>query len=162
MIRFASILLAFTLAGTAQAQGAHDHHAVPATAAPEADAAAPAIAVVDKFSAALAAADFATVEALLDPDVVILESGGAERSRAEYLGHHAIADAQFLKDAHIQVTHRSARADGDVAWVATESEMHATSDGQPLALLATETMVLRRVGGDWRIVHIHWSSRKQG
>src|SRR5690242_9554851 len=106
MIRFASILLAFTLAGAVRAQDA---------VAP--DAAAPAIAVVDKFGTALAAGDLATVEALLDPDVVILESGGAERSRAEYMGHHAIADADFLKGAHVQVTHRSARAEGDVAWV---------------------------------------------
>jgi uncharacterized protein (TIGR02246 family) len=159
MIRIASILLAVTLAGTVQAQGAHDHHAAPATAA--SDAAAPAIAAVDKFSAALVAADFATVESLLDPDVVILESGGAERSRAEYLGHHALADAEFLKGAHIQVTHRSARAEGDLAWVATESDMHASSDGKPMTLLATETMVLRRTGDDWRIVHIHWSSRKK-
>jgi hypothetical protein len=30
-----------------------------------------------------------------------------------------------------------------------------------MVLLATETMVLRRAGDDWRIVHIHWSSRKK-
>jgi ketosteroid isomerase-like protein len=161
MNRFASILLACTLAGAVQAQGAHDHPPAPEAAATVADAAAPAVAVVDKFSAALSAADYATVEALLDPEVVILESGGAERSRAEYLAGHAIADAQFLKDTHVQLTHRSARADGDVAWVATESEMHATRDGKPMVLLATETMVLRRAGDDWRIVHIHWSSRKK-
>lgn len=28
-----------------------------------------------------------------------------------------------------------------------------------MTLLSTETMVLERNGADWRIVHIHWSSR---
>ena len=33
-------------------------------------------------------------------------------------------------------------------------------DGQPVKLLGTETAVLRLEDGTWRIVHIHWSSRK--
>lgn len=118
-----------------------------------------ATAVVDRFGAALQKADLATVEAILDPDVLILESGGAERNRKEYLGHHAPADAKFLKDAHIQMTHRTARRDGDLVWVGTESEVHTQKDGKPLTLLSSETMVLKLEGDDWRIVHIHWSSR---
>lgn len=124
-----------------------------------AEAAEPAVAVVDQFSAALRAADFKRISDLLADDVLILESGGAERSRDEYLGHHAIADAQFLKGAQVQIKQRSARVEGALAWVGTESELHATKDGQPLTLLSTETMVLKKTGADWRIVHIHWSSR---
>lgn len=64
---------------------------------------------------------------LLDADVLILETGGAERSRDEYIGHHAISDAQFLKGTHNQIKRRTARIDGGlVAWVGTESELHAT------------------------------------
>lgn len=118
-----------------------------------------AVDVVDRFGKALAAGDFATVESLLDPDVLILESGGAERSRAEYMGHHAISDAKFLKDAHHQPGQRRARVAGDLAWVGSESELHASKGGKPVTLRSTETMVLRRVDGAWRIVHIHWSSR---
>jgi ketosteroid isomerase-like protein len=161
-MRLATLFIAGLLAGPVLAQDdAHAGHPADVAATAVDAGAQPATAVVDRFGAALVAADFATVEALLDPDVVILESGGAERSRAEYLGHHAIADAEFLKDTHVQVTRRSAHAEGDVAWVATESEMHAGADGKPMTLLATETMVLRRRGDDWRIVHIHWSSRKK-
>ena len=120
-----------------------------------------ATAVVDRFSAALATGDLATVEALLAPDVLVLESGGAERSRAQYLAQHAGADAAFLANAHVQPVHRSARVVGDLAWVGTEAEIHASEDGMPLTLLATETMVLRRSPEGWRIVHIHWSSRNK-
>ena len=140
---------------------AHDSraHAPVMPAAAISDQAKPAVAVVEQFSKALQAADFARVRELLAGDVLILESGGAERSREEYLGHHAISDAAFLKGAHIQLKRRTAHAEGPLVWVGTESELHATKDGKPLTLLSTETMILRKSGADWRIVHIHWSSR---
>lgn len=139
---------------------AHDAEQDAASTAEPVDAAAqPSVAAVDAFSKALQAADFATVEALLAPDVLILESGGAERSRQEYLHHHARSDAAFLAGAHVQLLKRTTRAEGDLAWVGTESEIHASKDGKPLTLLSAETMVLKRSDGRWRIVHIHWSSR---
>ena len=139
---------------------AHDakQNAAP-TAAPVDAAVQPAVATVDAFSKALQAADFATVEALLASDVLILESGGAERSRQEYLHHHARSDAAFLKAAHVRMLKRTARTEGDLVWVGTESEIHASKDGKPLTLLTAETMVLKRSDDRWRIVHIHWSSR---
>ena len=156
--RFA-VLLAGVLA--VSATPAHESRS-PKTATPAAamsEQARAAVAVVEQFSAALHASDMPRVAALLAEDVLILESGGAERSREEYLGHHAGADAAFLKGAHVQVLRRTARVEGDLAWVGTESEVHATAAGKPLTLLSTETMILKKAGADWRIVHIHWSSR---
>ena len=123
-----------------------------------AEAEAP-VAVVDAFGDAIAAADFEQVEAMLDPAVIILESGGAERSRDEYLSHHAKSDAKFLAGTHAALSQRRARVDGDIAWVASESELHANKDGKPMTLLSTETMVLNNTPSGWKIVHIHWSSR---
>lgn len=141
---------------------AHSHAAAPTPVQASVDvptAAQPAVAVVERFGRALAAADLATVASLLDTDVLILESGGAERSREEYLAQHAISDAAFLKGAHVKLGQRRARVHGDLAWIGSESEIHTGKDGKRLTLLSTETMVLRRNGADWRIVHIHWSSR---
>lgn len=149
-------------AQTKPTPAAHTTHGQPAVAAARIDvavAAQPAVAVVERFGQSLATGDLKTVASLMDANVLILESGGAERSREEYLRHHAIGDAQFLKDARSQLKRRTARVEGDLAWVGTESELHATKDGKPLILLSTETMVLKKAGADWRIVHIHWSSR---
>ena len=118
-------------------------------------AALPALAVVEAFSATLQAGELEKLPAFLDEGLLVLESGGAERSRAEYLDHHAGADAAFLKDAQVSVTRRRAQADGDFAWVGTESELRR--EGK--VYLGTETMLLRRSGDAWKIVHIHWSSR---
>lgn len=123
------------------------------------EVAKPVVAVVEQFSAAMHAGDLDRAGKLLADDVLILESGGAERSRAEYLGGHALHDAAFLKTAHSQVIQRTARAEGGTAWVGTESELHTTKDGKALTLLSTETMVLKQTPDGWRIVHIHWSSR---
>lgn len=119
----------------------------------------PAVEVVERFSAALQAGDLERAGKLLAEDVLILESGGAESSREEYLGGHANNDAAFLKEAHVAVSRRTARVEGALAWVGTESELHATKEGKPMTLLSTETMVLKKTAGEWLIVHIHWSSR---
>lgn len=47
-----------------------------------------AAAVVDAFHAALSRGDTMAAAALLDPKVLIYESGRAERSKAEYAAHH--------------------------------------------------------------------------
>jgi hypothetical protein len=164
-----SVVVVLALGGVVNAKAqtkpvhaAHAHHPQPAVTASEFDvpaAAEPAVAVVERFGNALAAGDLGTVEALLENEVLILETGGAERSRAEYLAHHAISDAQFLKGTHNQLMRRRARTTGDMVWVGSESELHASKDGKPLTLLSTETMVLKKTGAEWRIVHIHWSSR---
>ncbi|MFZ5656214.1 MAG: YybH family protein [Pseudomonadota bacterium] len=117
------------------------------------------IGVVEGFGKALKAADMATAARLLDEKVLILESGGAERSREAYLGHHAVSDAAFLAGATVTPKRRSAQVYGDTAWVGTESEILTGQGDDARTLLSTETMVLRRQAGDWKIVHIHWSSR---
>ncbi len=124
-----------------------------------APAAVDAVAAVERFSVALGSDDLAKAGAELDPNVLILESGGVERSREEYLGGHAKSDAAFLKGAHITLQRRTAQASGDMAWVGSESEIHAMKGDKMLMIASTETMVLRKTDQGWKIVHIHWSSR---
>ena len=123
------------------------------------DAAKGAAATVDRFFAALSAGDLEKAGAELDPGVVILESGGAEHSAAEYLGGHAKHDAEFLRDAHHVPGRRTARVSGELAWVASESELQVQEDGKPMTIASTETMVLQSNQAGWKIVHIHWSSQ---
>jgi ketosteroid isomerase-like protein/mono/diheme cytochrome c family protein len=121
-------------------------------------ASAPA-AVVDQFFQALASGDAAAASALLDPAVVIYESGNVERSRKAYAAEHLGADAAFLKSAQHKVLSRTGDAVGALAWIATES--HLTAQGsKPTDIVSTETIVLRKQPDGWKIVHIHWSDRK--
>ena len=175
---------------TARAEGGMegmDHGAAPADASPEnhdeapssdADAhagmampgmemksaaAAPkstATAAVDAFQAALKSGDAAAAERWLAPDVLIFEGGGAERSRAEYTGHHLKGDMAFMQKAEIEKLKRSSGGDNATAWVTTESRIRGlSSKGKPLDVASTETALLRNTPDGWRIVHLHWSSQ---
>ena len=134
--------------------------AVSSASAPADDETArPAIAVVDVFHAALGSGDVEAVLALLAEDVVVLEEGGAERSREEYAGHHLPADMAYAAATEAEITRRVAWAEGDVAWVLTEGRTTGAFNGRPVDRLTAETMILHRDGDVWRIRHIHWSSR---
>jgi ketosteroid isomerase-like protein len=118
-----------------------------------------AVEVVDAFRAAIKAVDLGAAKDLLDETVLVLENGGSERSRDEYMGSHAIADAAFMQSARETLRYRRARVTGELAWVGTQSELERTKDGKPTVIFSSETMVLRKSNLGWRIVHIHWSSR---
>lgn len=132
---------------------------MPVTVQNIAPSAMAAVKVVDAFSAAIKAGKLDTAEKLLDPSVLILESGGSERSRDQYLRGHAIADAAFLQNARQQLRYRQAQAEGDFAWVASEGELRSKENGKQSMLRTTETMLLKKTPQGWKIVHIHWSSR---
>jgi hypothetical protein len=117
-----------------------------------------AAATVDDFQKLLAAGEANRASALLDPSVLIYEGGNVERSQTEYASHHLKADAEFLNGASVRVLSRSGNSIGDLAWIATESEL-MTKANKPTNLLTTETMVLEHSEQGWRIKHIHWSSR---
>jgi mono/diheme cytochrome c family protein/ketosteroid isomerase-like protein len=115
-------------------------------------------AAVDAFFAALQRGDRVAAERWLDPDVLIFESGGAERSRDDYASVHMGEDIAYLRTARQTVLHRTGDAIGDLAWVASEQRLTKTNQAGAAAPTSTETMVLKRTVDGWRIVHIHWST----
>jgi ketosteroid isomerase-like protein len=116
---------------------------------------------VDSFHAALARKDRAAALALLAPDVVIFEGGGAEMSRDEYAHHHLGGDMEFVAATKTEIVDRRTGGSSELAWVITRSKTTGTFQGKAVASAGTETMLLGRdAQGDWRIVHIHWSSRR--
>ena len=117
-------------------------------------------AVVAAFHAALTAGDSAAAVSLLDSQVVIFESGGAELSAAEYAGHHLPGDMAFSAGVTRTIEDQQVHTAGDVAWVLTRSRTTGTYRDQPIDVRGVETMVLRRTAEGWRIVHVHWSSRR--
>lgn len=119
-----------------------------------------AAATVDAFHAALRRGDTKAAAALLAEDALIFESGGVERTKAEYAAEHLPADAEFSRSVTAAVTRRSGDSDGSIAWIATEGRATGTFKSQEVDMLTTETMVLRRVGEAWKIVHVHWSSAR--
>ncbi len=125
-------------------------------------AAASPIDIAKALHEGLASGDVSKVKTLLDPGVLILESGGAERSWAEYAAHHLKADMDFLKTVTYKLQRQSGDTVGDLAWLATEARMTGTANRKPLDIQSTETLVLKKSAAGWRVVHVHWSSRAVG
>ena len=121
-------------------------------------AAQAAAATVDAFHAALRRGDTQAAAALLADDALIFEEGRAERSKAEYSAHHLAADAEFSRAVPGVTARRMGGAAGDFAWIATEGRTRGSYRGTEINQVTDETMVLHRVAGAWKIVHIHWSS----
>lgn len=138
---------ALASAGGAQAGGA----------TPLALEARDAAAVVDAFHAALKRGDTDAALAMLADDVLIFEGGKVERSKAEYAAHHLAGDAAFSKAVSSGLTDRTAGASGNIAWVASEGRTRGEYRGRAIDRTSAETMILRRTGDGWKIIHIHWS-----
>lgn len=158
MIALAGSLLTAGVAA-AQAQPHAEHMEAGVAVAP---AAAAAAAVVDAFHAALQKGDTDSAQSYLADDALIFEAGGVERGRKEYASHHLGADAAFARAVPGKLTRRAGEAIGDVAWIASEGRTSGTYRGKAVDRVTSETMVLRRQGTDWKIVHIHWSSAAGG
>jgi len=99
------------------------------------------------------------VLALLTPEVVIFESGGAELSRAEYASHHLGADMEFSAATTRKVEAQRAGREEDAAWVLTRTTTTGTFRDKEIDAKGVETMLLKHTPDGWKIFHIHWSSR---
>ena len=153
-----AISAAFLMADFAVAHPEAVHNESAAEHRAVAPSARPAATVVDAFHAALRRGDTNAAQSLLAENALIYEAGGVERGRQEYASHHLGADAAFAQAVPGAVTRRYGEAVGNFAWIATEGRTTGTYKGKAVDRVTSETMVLRRVGRAWRIVHIHWSS----
>lgn len=158
--RYAALVTAL-LTLTAFHPGAHDGAKVtPAKATSTPVGANAAIGTVEAFHAALSRGDTDAALALLSEDVLIFESGGVERSRAQYAAHHLQADAEFSKAVTRTLESRTSGGSGTLAWVTSTEKVAGTFRNSAINSRSIETMLLTKSDAGWRISHIHWSSAK--
>ena len=124
----------------------------------QSDATDTATDVVNAFHAALKLGDTKAALELMAEDVVIFESGGVERNRAEYEAHHLKSDADFSAATARTPISQTIASDGNFSSVMSVEFVKGTFRDRPVNTRSVETMVLRKTEGRWRIIHIHWSS----
>ncbi len=118
-----------------------------------------AVGTADQLFTALQDGDTAQIEALLDPEVLIFESGKVEASFAEYAAEHMGADMKFMQGVEREIVSRKVVEEGDVAVVTTRAQLAGTYRNRPVEITTNETLLLQRQDAGWRITHVHWSSR---
>ena len=119
-----------------------------------------AVAAVEQFHAALAAADSARAVGLLSDDVLILESG-AVQTRAEYLGGHLGADMKASQGPKGERTVLKVTIVGDAAYVISKTVTPPTGAQGSTGSESAELMIVSKTPTGWKIRAVHWSSRRR-
>lgn len=116
--------------------------------------------IVEQFHQSLERGDAPAALAALSDDIKIFEQGWVEQSKAEYAAHHLASDIEFSKAVKSSTTSVDVTVDGTLAYVLRQGTTVGMFEGKPVNSIGIETMVLQKAGSGWKIVHIHWSSRK--
>ena len=103
--------------------------------------------------------DTELVQTILDPQVLIFESGGVESSLQEYASHHMGADMAFMANMNREIISRKILEQGEICVIATQARLTGTYRNKQIDSVSDETLVLQKKEQGWRITHIHWSSR---
>lgn len=119
------------------------------------------MAVVSQLREAIKTGDSKLAERSMAENITIFEQGHAEKSRAEYMGHHFKEDVVFAKAVPSKVVSSQAQVDGAMALVTAYSTTDGTFKDRLIKNAGVETYVLRLRGDIWLIEHIHWSSSKR-
>lgn len=123
----------------------------------EADTAGARAAVL-QFHEALARGDSAGALALLHPEAVIYEAGHAE-TVTEYRAGHLAADMEFAAGTEREILQEASSPIGRGVLYVAETQTQGSFRDREIDSLGVETMVLEPSNDQWRIRHIHWSSR---
>jgi len=119
--------------------------------------------VVNAFMADLSTGQFDAARQLMAPDAVVMANGVVLGDRDGYLDGPAKADVAALRGTQRELLHRAVHAGSDIGWVVSEKRVrHAGNDQGPREIVVTETMLLAKSAGGWKITHIHWSTRAVG
>lgn len=120
--------------------------------------------VLDDYKAGMEALSLEQLDALMDPELLVLEHGGKDVGWLAYRNHHLGEHMQDWKSFRVSdVRILESAVSGDLAYVAQESvnTIVAKKDGKTTVLAVTETFVLKRAQGGWRIKHLHVSLKKK-
>ena len=129
-------------------------------AQPSANDEADVAAAAKAFQTAMDTGDAPTVMRYIADDALMME-GGTIENRMQYEQNHLPLDLEFAKGMTAKRMPVQQSVRGDVAWVRTSTEFSGTFEGQPLALLGLETMVMTREPDGWKIKALHWSSQRR-
>jgi ketosteroid isomerase-like protein len=113
---------------------------------------------VEAYHKALSGSDPKAVLAFMANDADVFEQGFVDPARDDYAKASLSRDMEFAARTKREVQSQQASADSSLAWVETLTRTQGTYEGDKVDLSGAETVVLRKDGGDWKIVHVHRSA----
>jgi uncharacterized protein (TIGR02246 family) len=117
--------------------------------------------VLSRYKSAIERLDATGTAALFAPDSAIFETGGVEGTYSQYLDHHLGPELKAFKAFAFSDYKVTVRFEGSVA-LATETYNYRieTKSGEIAERRGVATSVLKKMGGQWKILSMHNSARK--
>lgn len=121
-------------------------------------------AVVVAVGAGLQAGDFASLDTLFweSRAVHIIEGDGVDHGWAEYRDHHLAPELEQFENFVYRWYAIEPMVEGNAAWSAFRYELIADTERGHVDIDGRGTIVLRRMAGHWKVVHLHTSGRPRG
>lgn len=118
--------------------------------------------VIQQFQEALERRDVVAIEALVSPDVVVLENGHRNQGWADFRDNHLIPEfkepAAPSKWEFVKVVTSS-----EMAWGYTKQTSDVTAkDGKHAGYQVWSVYVLQKLGPVWKVVLLGWSVTRLG
>lgn len=90
-----------------------------------------------------------------------IEGGGQNEGLDDLVGHHVEPESDALANFELNLTNVQTHVEGDFAWAVVDVDVKALvkSEQRQIHNRGYETFLFRRVGGKWKVVHTHSSSR---
>lgn len=91
-----------------------------------------------------------------------IEGGGQNKGLTDLIEHHVEPEGDALSDFDLELSNIETHIEGDFAWAIADVELTATltSDDRRIHRRGYETFLFRRIGGDWKVLHTHSSTRE--
>ena len=118
--------------------------------------------VLAQYKAAIEKLDATNTERLFAKDSTIFETGGVEGTYANYLAHHLGPELHEFRSFRFSDYKVDVHLIGPAAAHAIETYNYRieTKSGEIAERRGVATSVLKKIGGQWKIVSMHNSARK--
>lgn len=114
--------------------------------------------LVDEIARAYETGDLAALDTIYHDSASVYEGGRVDSSWPAYRDEHLAAELAEPGDRRLAFDDIRIRLSGGTALVTCRYRLTAARQGEQIAVRGLSTMVFRRFGGRWRLVHAHWST----
>ena len=96
------------------------------------------------------------------PAILMVESGGANKGVKDLVEHHVLPEKKHFQEMEVKFSDTQVHLSSNKlnAWTVSRSEFKAkTKNGKVIHNKGYQTMIFKKIKGQWTIVHSHSSSR---
>ncbi|MDA2928315.1 nuclear transport factor 2 family protein [Acidobacteria bacterium AH-259-G07] len=113
--------------------------------------------VVEKYNQAFRSKDVGTIRDLLAEEVLLYEHSVRNVGLEDVFENHLKPEIMEFQDMKLEFSDVRITPGWDLALVTRQYKIQGKFRGKDISASGNETMVWKKVGGTWKLAHIHYS-----